>query len=652
VTGPTRNVVVYAGVLVAVAVGGLWVFRTRMAVRARGQEHKRTRLAEDDADEEGGGRRKGRERGGHTQGWITLTDGVPKPEPSAAQQKDGLIVFKRSVLERMYPDSHPRPDEMVTSVDLQATRDAYEAVQLGVYALADLNDMHVLVSDLRDDAGHVIPATDVVVRMERFYGAQLAVGHPDTFGVVPKTLEVVAPLAIPKQTVRPYWITVHVPADQPGGVYRGTVTFKHAAGTASVDLVVEVVPVVLDEPPVLYGTLCVNVLSNLWKSQPKHGAASTHAEGKSLDAVQSADVVFRDQREHGMTTMSLRSGAEASERDGHPYLADLETAIDLYKKYGFTQPLVYCAGQLLRTNKINRSNNYKDYDPDVQLPLAKQVAAYYTKRFHDEGLPGIAFMPVEEPNLKSGIGALDPPDVRRRLATTLIGAMKAAGAKTAMTCTPQSVTAAIDDTDYWIVAYRKFEPKLFEVAKQHNAHLGLYANATMMGQGTYFPRFMFGYYTWASGLQAMLPWTYPMQPKRFPTNVGGRGEGGLNVHHQFIGLDNKPIPTVQWELSREGIDDARYLATIERLAAAARKVDTPAAKTAVADADRLLATVRGSVNRDAQHYTFEDPQTLAPQGQDGWDTARFEATRKQSVQVLKQLLAVVPEQPPAAKTHG
>ena len=47
---------------------------------------------------------------------------------------------------------------------------------------------------------------------------------------------------------------------------------------------------------------------------------------------------------------------------------------------------------------------------------------------------------------------------------------------------------------------------------------------------------MFDYFTWASGVKGMLPWTYPVQPKRFPTNVGGRGEGGLNVRDGFIGL--------------------------------------------------------------------------------------------------------------------
>ena len=573
-------------------------------------------------------------------GWIALRDGVPEPVPSAAQQQDGLIIFRRSVLERVYPDSRPRPEEMAAAVELQAARGEFEAAQVAVYALRDLSEVRVTASDLHNAAGDVISASDVTVRMVRFYGVHLAIGHPNALGVVPKTLEVAVPLAVPKGTVRPYWITVHVPGDRAGGVYRGTLTFEHAAGRKSLDLAVEIVPVALDEPDALYGTLCVNVLANLWKMLPRGSGGAHVNEGASY--LQTADLVFHDQREHGATAISLRSGAHYEERDGHPYLPDLETAMGLYKKYGFSKPLIYCAGQLLKTSKINRAANYKEYDPAVHLPMAKNVAAYYTKRFRDAGLPGIAFMPVEEPNLKSGVGVLDAPDARRRLAATLIPAMKQVGATTALTCTPESVTAAIDDTDYWIIAYRKFAPKLYDMAQQHHAQLGIYANATVMGQGTYFTRFLFGYFMWASGVKGMLPWTYPVQPKRFPTNLDGRGEGGLNVRDEFIGLDGKPIPTVQWELSREGIDDARYLATIERLAARARALGAPAAQAAAAAAEQHLAGIRQSVDRDVRHYTFEDPHTFAPQPQDGWDAARFEATRRQSVEVLQQLLAALP----------
>ena len=72
----------------------------------------------DEGDEGSGARRGARARGdGGGKGWIALSDGVPRPEPSAAQRQDGLILFRRSLLERTYPDSHPRPEEVLTAIE-------------------------------------------------------------------------------------------------------------------------------------------------------------------------------------------------------------------------------------------------------------------------------------------------------------------------------------------------------------------------------------------------------------------------------------------------------------------------------------------------------------------------------------------------------
>jgi hypothetical protein len=539
---------------------------------------------------------------------------------------------------------------MVDSIDIQAAWDQYEDAQLAVYPLRDLKQMRLVVSDLRDDHHHVLPSSEVVVRMVRYYGTRLSISHPRLRGVVPKTLEVAVPLDITAGRVRPYWITVHAPEGQPGGVYTGTITFRHAAGERTLRLSVEVIPVRLDEPKVLYGTLCINVLANLWKKLPPQAdgsiARGEHDVAGATDMLRRADIMFHDQRQHGMTAMSLRSGSKYLERDGHPYLPDLDAAIDLYKRYHFPQPLIYCAGQMLKTNKVNRSASYRDYDANVDLPIARKIASYYTQRFREEGLPGIAFMPVEEPNLRSGVGFFDPPDIRQQLARALTRAMKESGATIAITCTPDSVNAAIDYLDDWIVAYRKFSPSLYARAAAHHANLAVYANGTMMGQGTYFTRFLFGYFLWANNLHGMLPWTYPVQPKRFPVNVGGRGEGALNLHDGFLGLDGQPIPTIQWELGREGIDDVRYLVTLERLADQARTLGTPPEQAAAQSVQRFLESVRAGVRKDVRHYTFEDPRTYAPAPQDGWDAQRFAATRQQAAFLLKQLLALGPASHP------
>ncbi|MBI1815221.1 MAG: hypothetical protein HYR72_09610 [Deltaproteobacteria bacterium] len=565
--------------------------------------------------------------------WIAWHD----PEPvqpfraNADEERSGFVAFQRPTLEPVYERSVPRRENVDSTLSLQVTRDEYEPVQVAVHALRSLSKMEVGVSDLRDDDGHVLPASQVVVRMVRYYGAQLAQERPDLFAVVPKTLEVAAPIDIAEGHTRPYWITVHVPADQPGGHYRGTATFQHGGGGAEISLSVEVIPITLDEPDILYGTASLNTLRAIAQVRPARAAT----------IAQHADIIFRDQRAHGMSSVSLWSGKAYEERDGHPYLQDLELAMRLYHRYDFMQPMIYAPVNLLKTNKLDRAENYRRYDAVRHGSMARAIATYYTQRFREERLPGIVFIPVEEPSLRTGISWSDAPDTRQRLARDLTHAMKEAGAATGLTCTPESVRAAMGDLDLWIVAYRKFDPTLYAMAEQAHAKLGIYANTTMMGNGTYFTRFLFGYFVWANHVQAMLPWTYPMQPKRFPQNLGGRGEGALHVKDGFLGVDGQPIPTVQWELSREGIDDAKYLVTIDRLAREARADGTVEDVAAAAAADAWLASVRAAVEKDVRHYTFADPDTLQPMPQDGWTAERFEQLHDEAGLMLQRLLAIM-----------
>ena len=67
-----------------------------------------------------------------------------------------------------------------------------------------------------------------------------------------------------------------------------------------------------------------------------------------------------------------------------------------------------------------------------------------------------------------------------------------------------------------------------------------YNNGASMGKDRYLARAFFGLWGWRVGAQGVTSWTYP----------GGR--------------------TVQLELIREGIDDFKYLAALERLIAEKR----------------------------------------------------------------------------------
>ncbi|MFN8641107.1 MAG: DUF6067 family protein [Candidatus Binatia bacterium] len=585
--------------------------------------------------------------------WVELTEHGHQPKPSPEEKRAGLIAFVRDPLERIYATSRPRPADRLTTLSVIAARDQYEPLQVGVYALRPLSGVSVSVSDLVDATGDRLPAAQAVVRMVRFYGAALSARHRDRFGVVPKTLEPAVPLDVAADTVRPYWITVHVPADQPGGLYRGTVRIAHAHGATEIPLSVEVLPTILREPDILYGTLSINPLARISEALahphgPIPGATleeTIHLAGAD-DLLAQAEVMLRDQKAHGMNTISPWASKEYAQRGNDPYLRDVEVAILLYRSVGFTKPMLYQMGTLLHTNKNNRAGSYREFDRRRDLGIARDVAHYYTQRFARAGLPGLVFLPIEEPNLSDGVSWRDPPDARQRLAREVLAAIRDAGGRTGVTCTPDSAQAVGDLADYWIVAYRTYQPEVLAAAAAAGAHVAIYANFAMMGQNTYAPRFLFGYFVWANRLAGMLPWTYPSQPNRFPVNVGRRGEGGLDVREGFLGSDGRPIPTIQWELSRVGIDDAKYLATLEALADEAARADSAAARALATETRAFLDDVRRQVGADLHRYTFEHARTSEPVPEGGWDVARFQQTRARAVDLLRRLLAIA--EPP----HG
>lgn len=569
---------------------------------------------------------------------------APPPEIAApvlgADRSRGFVVFRRSTLLRIRSKSVAGAGENAPEVRLQAAWDEREPVQIGVQGLRGLRSVILTVGDLKGDDGHAIPASAVDVRLERLYSLRLTLKDNAHYGVVPKTLEPAVAIDVPAGTTRAWWITVHVPDGIAGGLYRGTITVADKDAHVGIPIEVDVLPRRLDEADMMLGPWSVSVLRNL-----------ADAKGAEADKQRSrADLIFRDIREHGMTSMGLLSGEVAKTgEDGHVTVPDLDAALELYRRHGFPKPLFYAPTNLLSTNKLRTSSNYKHYDSQLHGDLAEGLARDYTKKAAVAGVPGLVFAPVDEPNVADGIAAGDDPDARQEIAAQLLKTVKQAGGRTAMTCTPDSGRLGAGNLDYWLVAYKKYDPAVLATIRKADAHAGLYANSTLMGNGTSFSRFFFGYWPWSQSLDAMMAWTYPSGPKRFPENHDGSGEGPLNLTDGYLGSDGRPVPVIQWELAREGVDDQRYLVTLQHLTDRARKGGSAEGERAAAEADHFLSGLRASISADAHAYTFEDPATFEPVASSGWDAAHFEATRRRSFELVKKLDALTRTKQPAGR---
>jgi hypothetical protein len=110
-------------------------------------------------------------------------------------------------------------------------------------------------------------------------------------------------------------------------------------------------------------------------------------------------------------------------------------------------------------------------------------------------------------------------------------------------------------------------------------------------------RLFCGFYLWKSRMHGVLLKTYQsVTAGDDPFN----DSAGVSLRQRMVTYPSKqgPIPTIQWEAAREGIDDLRYVTFLEQLMAGVRNVRRPGLPEAVDNAERTLNHLRDTIQSD------------------------------------------------------
>jgi hypothetical protein len=110
-------------------------------------------------------------------------------------------------------------------------------------------------------------------------------------------------------------------------------------------------------------------------------------------------------------------------------------------------------------------------------------------------------------------------------------------------------------------------------------------------------RHHFGYWLWRSGATGAAFWAYCDGSARdrfmLPVKDWTTYDPRHVYRHDYVWcVPDGPIPSVGWEQAREGVDDYRYLRTLEQLVA---KAEAAGKKDSAAKANRFLAKLRQRV---------------------------------------------------------
>jgi hypothetical protein len=488
-----------------------------------------------------------------------LEGAAAPPETTAVSPGDearGFVVHPASPAEPLAPRQGPAGG---TSLEARDCPGQYGPIAFTLRPLAD-TQCSVTVTDLAGPRGTAIGAENFDVRVVR----AAAVTYKDKREIVPLVLE---PFGgrLPGNRTQTFWITYHVPPAAPAGTYEGKV--RVVAGgreKAAIPLRLEVYPFALAEPAVSLYMYYNNGTE----------AADMPAAARQL----------ADQRCHGMNLAPLELPIT---REGDMSREAVAPWLDLYAKAGF-------ARKFLHVGLWNRITSEWLNVPDKSIgmwgpwfryyPFSERLDRRYVetvRMLRDEakrrGLELVLSVAdeagshpwtTEATQHYNALVRRDVPDVLRELSV---------GGGWAMDRPEHELWKGllhVWTTNRWL-------PDKLDLVRQGDpkALIGIY-NMGGDGSGPGGPesvRAMFGFFAWKVKAAAAAQWVYyhnatPECNYTWPAADPSQGH----------------VPTVRWEMVREGAKDRRYIETLQgRLAGKTG----PAADEARAFLDEVAAKV-------------------------------------------------------------
>ena len=167
--------------------------------------------------------------------------------PTREELQRGWQLFKRDRNFEVLPNSRPAPDEAITVLEIVATPGEIESESFSIHALSDVSDLSVFPRVTDDGAGEWL--TDaVVVEDVLFHPVQYRLPDQATWPTLsylryPIFIRPASAHELAKGTSRLYWVTVDVPDIVEPGVYGANIRIVDGAGSScELPLAVRVLP--------------------------------------------------------------------------------------------------------------------------------------------------------------------------------------------------------------------------------------------------------------------------------------------------------------------------------------------------------------------------------------------------------------------------
>ncbi|HRR34648.1 MAG TPA: hypothetical protein P5026_11145 [Kiritimatiellia bacterium] len=521
--------------------------------------------------------------------WKIVPRPDPTPEPvwSTRQQQDGVAVYARPWCDPVWPDHKPRQHELDAPVRAFATPGEYEPLTFTLHARRAVTNVDVRISALAGTNGRErieLPASDIDVRYVRYMFVRPNYNAFNTAYRAPDVLMPWQPQPIPRGENLRLWLTVRVSQGQPAGLYHGCATVTADHTVLEVPLTLRVLPItLLKDRSLIYGQYYRHPLPNSERAPDAFSRAWWQRK---------AEAEHVDMREHGMNTVVL--GLSGWYKDGRWQFAfdTLQRNLDLARGVGFDKPFVcsFPCSALYRKHMNNADMGSHlsqiKMPPDAFFEELTWMVQTIEAEARRRQWPELLYYPVDEPSTS--------PDAVAFMTRVMAAIKKVPSVRTYVTADPghEQFAPMRPYVDVWCCQpFSLGREAVLADMKSRGVEYWCYPNH-ISGENDHTPtigaRMTYGFGFWQSGYRCLIPWIY----QSMAGDPWSYLDASTSDFFNRTADDGTPIPVTLWEAYREGIDDHRYLFTLETAIARAEAAGRHAAASRAREVlTRILETM-------------------------------------------------------------
>lgn len=539
---------------------------------------------------------------------------LPPVQPATftpADEQRGLVFYHRPNPRHCRFAAIPATWEINQHPRSFITPGQFEPLWFSIYTLAPQSQLSAkIAAPLKNEQGKTIPIEAIDIRYLRDWPALRSLYSASNYYIIPEVIEKKTSIDVPARQSRTIWLTVLAPQDAAPGLYRTVIEIHNASGlVTSVPMELRVLPFKLATPTDRYWGMYTT--SSVRWGKMNDDAIRAELVDMKLAGINSLVIGMFGQTSPAVTVNKEDQSVTVS----YPQLERLQR---LRREVGSRGPLVLYAGprleEMLARARGERVDTFfgplpqfKDETFNAQFrSILTQLDTIMKRTGEEPGYIEWMYAGIDEPGVSVG---------RHERSVWEFQQAKLAGFKTWSTLHGEFSNTIAPWTDIpvfhrgWSVNSAANNTARHEETRKFKQRYWVYGGGAYENQeGNLIQnRHHNGVLMYKSGIEGMVNWTYQW-PSGDPMSdfVSGDkklpGKKAMIVHNDPV--TGEIIPTLQWVGTRSGIDDYRYLHTLDLKLAEARKLAQSRGKTNLA---QLCEQIRKEIDARIAQVPWAHP---------------------------------------------